>query len=862
MQIIRLLSNVCFIFFCLTLQVQATTFYVAQTGNNGSPGSDARPWATLQHAAQTVSAGDTVIIRSGTYQGFRATSGGTAGHPITFKADEAASVVIDSMGPDNRKGSIIEIEEHDWWVLQGLEVTNAPDRAGIDIRVADHVTVRNCNCHHNQKWGIFTAFAEDFTAEYNRCSYSAEEHGIYHSNSGDRAVIRYNTCHNNHACGIQINADPSMGGDGISSNNTLSFNILYENGNGGGAAINLASVRDSLIYNNLMYNNHAGGIAAWDDGQGQEWGSRNNQYYNNTIHMPSNGRWAINIGNGSTGCRIFNNIMIHENSARGGLEVDASSLTGLVSDYNILGNVSVDENTISLSQWRSAYSHDTHSLTATAAETVNAPGTDYHLKADSPARDGGTALVEISTDIEGVVRPAGAAYDIGAYEYNTGTNGENPDDGNTPGQGDNPPVLTLLINGGNTPLTISSGTLLSLSIGLNSADFSGKSADWWIVRISPSGIFYFDLNQMAMREGLNPTFQGPLMDISPFQILAVSDLEPGIHDFYFAIDMPMNGSLDTGAFYYSNLRIEITPATVGPGHITYRQGNQIFRIRAQGGATPENITQGLNALSPLPAGGEDSNLNISPDGNWLIMDTERFNDGCRGWACLAAVKSDLSSGEAIIWDGNLIHPEGFPAIASGGNLVVYPNRNSSGGLGIWAVKRSGNNGQWGTPVELTKNSDYDWNYWPAISQDGTRVVFNCTDEPYTDDTSICEVGTDGTGFRRVLHPSDSPPGFPDSGELHSPDFAPDGSIIFEASWEGEQIWKLPPGTSIPLRITDEFHNDNSPCVLPDGSIASLWLDRPGASGGHELKIMAPDGSSHTMLIKDIDLFDIGLGCGN
>jgi hypothetical protein len=51
-------------------------------------------------------------------------------------------------------------------------------------------------------------------------------------------------------------------------------------------------------------------------------------------------------------------------------------------------------------------------------------------------------------------------------------------------------------------------------------------------------------------------------------------------------------------------------------------------------------------------------------------------------------------------------------------------------------------------------------------------------------------------------------------------------------------------------------------VLPNGSIASLWLDRPEGSGDHELKVMTVNGSSHFMLLPDIDVADIGLGCGN
>jgi hypothetical protein len=66
------------------------------------------------------------------------------------------------------------------------------------------------------------------------------------------------------------------------------------------------------------------------------------------------------------------------------------------------------------------------------------------------------------------------------------------------------------------------------------------------------------------------------------------------------------------------------------------------------------------------------------------------------------------------------------------------------------------------------------------------------------------------GFRVVLTPADSPSGLTDTGELHSPDYAPDGSIVFEADWEGEEIWRLPAGVSEPVRITNAFGNDNSP----------------------------------------------------
>jgi hypothetical protein len=50
---------------------------------------------------------------------------------------------------------------------------------------------------------------------------------------------------------------------------------------------------------------------------------------------------------------------------------------------------------------------------------VNANAGDFHLKAGSPAVNVGVTLAEVAADIDGVVRPQGNAYDIGAYEFVT-----------------------------------------------------------------------------------------------------------------------------------------------------------------------------------------------------------------------------------------------------------------------------------------------------------------------------------------------------------------------------------------------------------------------------------------------------------
>src|SRR6516162_3204086 len=73
-----------------------STFYVATTGNDTTNnGSSASPWLTIQHAADNVGVGDTVVVRVGSYAGFVLgwdfPTSGASGSPITFEADPAAA---------------------------------------------------------------------------------------------------------------------------------------------------------------------------------------------------------------------------------------------------------------------------------------------------------------------------------------------------------------------------------------------------------------------------------------------------------------------------------------------------------------------------------------------------------------------------------------------------------------------------------------------------------------------------------------------------------------------------------------------------------------------------------------------------
>jgi parallel beta-helix repeat protein len=396
-----------------------TTFYVSESGNDSNNGLTSQTaFETLQYAADMVSTGDSVLVLAGNYVGFDIRTDGSQNSPIVFKAIEN-NVVIDERNPVTTDG--INIENADWIVIDGFDVTNQP-RAGIRIVLSDFVVIRNNNCHNNYRWGIFTGFTDDIIIENNSCSFSEDEHGIYVSNSSDRPIIRNNHSFNNNGCGIHMNGDISMGGDGIISNAVVEGNIIHENGYGGGSAINMDGVQDSEIFNNLIYNNHATGIAMYQIDGGDA--SKNNIVFNNTIIQPSDGRWNILVTDGSTGNTLYNNILISHHSFRGSISIDAASTTGFTSDYNILDNrLSNDDgnSNLTLSQWQSL-GHDLHSIIADSESQIFVDHTNenFHLLQTAQAVDAGTNLVlpTVFEDLDNISRPQGSGFDIGSYEYN------------------------------------------------------------------------------------------------------------------------------------------------------------------------------------------------------------------------------------------------------------------------------------------------------------------------------------------------------------------------------------------------------------------------------------------------------------
>ncbi len=406
---------------------KGATYHVSPGGDDAADGSAAKPFKTIQRAAEVAGAGDTVLVRPGEFDGFNIEDkAGTEQAPIVFRGEAGAKVVRPGKTPKRppvntatlnetwaRWPHGISLQRSSWIVVEGFEVSGMPGEereggkqlhkggAGIRLEACRHVTVRRNDAHDNGRWGIFGAFCDDAIVEDNRASGSKSEHGIYLSNSGDRPIIRKNKVFGNFASGIQINADNNFDSedykafakvDGITTGALVAENEITNNGRGGGAAINLDGVSDSVVRDNVLSENHGTGIALFQENGAT--GSQRNELTGNTITMASDGRWAISMlacqaasgtrctsasepplpswmrppatVSGSTGNRISKNSLLTRSAASGSIRVDTRSLASdakagapFTSNENmVVDRFSVDAQILTLAAWRTRTGQD------------------------------------------------------------------------------------------------------------------------------------------------------------------------------------------------------------------------------------------------------------------------------------------------------------------------------------------------------------------------------------------------------------------------------------------------------------------------------------------------------------------------
>jgi hypothetical protein len=386
----------------LACPLAARTMFLAPGGDDSAPPAPGAAFRTLSRAVESLAPGDTLLIRNGVYAG---------GVKISVQAREEAPVLIRGESLEaviEGSGAVrdaIQIERAAHVALENLTV-RAAERAGVGVLNSHHVRISGGRFADNGVWGIFTGFADDILFENNECYGSKKQHGIYHSNSGDRFVIRCNRVHDNNQCGIHLNGDPEIaGGDGVLDQGVVEGNIVYRNGKAGGAGINMTHVHDVLARNNLLYDNLAGGFTVYQDTGTFEQGSKRVAILNNTVYFRTGeGRSCVNVQTTSEKVLVAGNIFV-SGGLRGAFQIDTDHPRTIVSDCNVFWGVSADslverkEGRLSLAAWRDQFGNDTRSRLADPLFVDPAIG-NFELTSGSPAVDSGMQAGRVRAILE------------------------------------------------------------------------------------------------------------------------------------------------------------------------------------------------------------------------------------------------------------------------------------------------------------------------------------------------------------------------------------------------------------------------------------------------------------------------------
>ena len=93
-------------------------------------------------------------------------------------------------------------------------------------------------------------------------------------------------------------------------------------------------------------------------------------------------------------------------------------------------------------------------------------------------------------------------------------------------------------NGSDSPVTVKSTEVVSITVSLDPGSHSGETADWWIAArtsFDPPGNWYSYIYPTGWMPGISLCVQTGLVALSRFEVLNMS-LPPGNYTFYFALD--------------------------------------------------------------------------------------------------------------------------------------------------------------------------------------------------------------------------------------------------------------------------------------------------------------------------------------
>jgi parallel beta-helix repeat protein len=450
----------------------ATTWYVGGANcSDSGPGTQDQPFCTISAGATAATAGQTVLVSSGTYnENVTPANSGTAGAPITFQAAPGATVTV--------TGALhgFTISSRNWITISGFTVTGTSSN-GIYLWKSDNITVTGNTVTNSGQpvqganaYGVYVGSTNNSMISSNTVDNNSNP-GIYLTQGSTGNTVQGNEASGN-AEGWVRNAN---GIDVISPGNTITKNVVHNNEDSGlqfypGGSNNV--VTDNLSYDNMgitttqlsncVHPSTGNTSACFTGDHGiDNLNVTGNQITGNTVY--GNTSAGINVegipSGTSSGITIKNNISADNAmncpdgaggtttcpATKGDIRVDSTSQTGTVVDRDVVWEGATGSS-IHLMTWGNSTYDTLSSFQAASGQEPNGKqanpgfqhpvwwqnpaGANFQLTAGSPAIDmaDSAAVGEQAIDIIGNSRvddlatpntgTGPRAYDdAGAYEY-------------------------------------------------------------------------------------------------------------------------------------------------------------------------------------------------------------------------------------------------------------------------------------------------------------------------------------------------------------------------------------------------------------------------------------------------------------
>jgi MYXO-CTERM domain-containing protein len=444
---LSLLSGLVFVGLFASKESLATEYYVATTGSDSNPGTEAAPFATLQKGADTAVAGDTVWIHGGTYKittpktsgaGIQLSKSGTSdtnrikywAYPGETPLFDFSNLQISTSG--YTFGFVIS---GNWVHLKGIEECCVPMNSYANNGFASEGTnniYELLNAHNNQGSGIQIgggnqAINCDSHDNFDPTSpqgegQNADGFGVHGQTTGPSTIIR--------GCRAWWNSDD--GYDFINQEvpvtieNSWAFGAglakygTYRPASGNGNGFKMGSSKTGirhLIQNNVAWGNKASGFYANHSSGGNTW-YNNTSFQNGTQFNMLASTWSEPNGKGTrTDGVILTGDKVHIMRNNLGFPNKNEYITGYGVDTQFN---SWDLNITPAAKDFLSITDPSVSGTGQAIETSSPALGPRQADGSLPNVDfmklaAGSAMIDKGKDVG--LPFVGAAPDLGAYEY-------------------------------------------------------------------------------------------------------------------------------------------------------------------------------------------------------------------------------------------------------------------------------------------------------------------------------------------------------------------------------------------------------------------------------------------------------------